>query len=71
MTPGQRVALQVNARLDQYRFYVSCLTGPERSLLAARCLLRVPERYRWQLLGSISIDQLAFCEVFHVENYGW
>lgn len=71
MTPGQRVAQEVSSRRSTLQFYVDSLTGPQRSKLAARYLRRLPDdRTRLQILRSLSIAELAFCEAFHVETYG-
>lgn len=70
-TPGQRINAKVTARLDRLQFYVDSLTNIERSELAARYLRKVPAKYRGYLLRKLSIAQLAFCEVFSRETYGW
>lgn len=57
-------------RLDTLRFYVDCLTPAERSILAARYLRKTPPQYHRFLL-RLSIAQLAFCEVFSRDTYGW
>jgi len=71
MTTGQRYARPAIDRLERYQFYVDCLTNVERSTLAVRYLRKVPSRYRRILLRDLSIAQLAFCEVFSKETYGW
>jgi hypothetical protein len=71
MTPGQRRTLQARSRLEKLRFYVDCLTNVERSRLAARYLRKVPARHRRYLLRKLSIVELALCEVFSWETYGW
>ncbi|ALC16662.1 hypothetical protein DSOUD_1890 [Desulfuromonas soudanensis] len=70
-TPGERVAAEVRARLEKLHFYVDSLTNVERSKLAARYLRKIPSQYRLELLQRSTIAQLAFCEVFSRETYGW
>lgn len=70
-TPGQRIKDRVTSRLDRLQFYVDSLTNIERSRLAARYLRKVPLEHRRFLLRKLSIAQLAFCEVFSRETYGW
>ena len=70
-TPGKRVAAKATARLEQLQFYVDCLTNVERSKLAARYLRKIPPQYRKSLLRKLTIAELAFCEVFSRETYGW
>lgn len=70
-TPGQRCHAKATARLEKLQFYVDCLTNVERSKLAARYLRKVPAKHRAFLLRTRTISQLAFCEVFSKETYGW
>ena len=70
-SPGQIVASQTRSRLDRLQFYVDSLTNIERSLLAVRYLRKVPPQYRLHLLKRLTIAELAFCEVFSRETYGW
>jgi hypothetical protein len=70
-SPGQRKNAQVTARLEKLQFYVDSLTNVERSKLAARYLRKVPKQHRAFLLRTRTIAQLAFCEVFSKETYGW
>jgi hypothetical protein len=65
------VGKMVQKRLSDYQFYVDCLTPLQRSTLADRYLLKVPERYRQIIRREASLHQLAFCEVFSLETYGW
>ena len=65
-TTGQKA----QKRLSDLRFYVECLTPPERSILAARYIRKIPPRHRKYLLRRMTIAQLAFCEVFSLETYG-
>jgi len=67
MSPAGWKALK---RISDLRFYVECLTNDQRKILAARYLRKTPPRHRNQLL-QVPIDQLAFCEVFSWETYGW
>ena len=71
LSPGKRIAKQVQERHERRQFYVDSLTGPERSLLAARFIRRIPEKYRRMALREMSIADLAYGEVFSVEIYGW
>lgn len=70
-SPGQCRHNEVTARLERLQFYVDSLTNIERSKLAARYLRKVPEKYRAHLLRKLSIAELALCEVFSKETYGW
>jgi hypothetical protein len=70
-TSGQRRNAETTARLEKLQFYVDCLTNVERSKLAARYLRKVPRKHRAFLLRKLTIAQLAFCEVFSKETYGW
>jgi hypothetical protein len=69
--PGPRVAKRVELHLSQLQFYVDSLTNIERSKLAARYLRKVPAQYRPYLLRKLTIPQLALCQVFSQETYGW
>lgn len=71
LTPGQRKTEQCRQRSERLLFYVDSLTNSERSLLAARYLRKVPEKYRRYLLQHLTISQLALCEVFSIEVRGW
>jgi hypothetical protein len=70
-TPGQRATQKARQRLAQLQFYVDCLTNVERSKLAARYLRKVPAQHRRYLLRKLTIAELALCEVFSRETYGW
>lgn len=70
-SPGRLVADRTRKRLADLQFYVDSLTNIERSLLAARYLLKIPRQYRLFLLKRCTIAQLAFCEVLSVELRGW
>ncbi|MGE4492183.1 MAG: hypothetical protein AB7E65_07015 [Syntrophotalea sp.] len=70
-SPGQRRHARVKARLEKLQFYVGCLNNVERSKLAARYLRKVPAEHRPYLLRKLSIAELAFCEVFSRDTYGW
>jgi hypothetical protein len=70
-TPGRRRTAKARARLDKLRFYVDCLTSPERSKLAARFLRKTPYEHRAYLLRTLTIAEIALCEVFSRETYGW
>ena len=70
-TPGQLVAQKARERLSTLQFYVDSLTNIERSKLAARYLRKVPSKYRPYLLRTMTIAELAFCQVFSKETYGW
>ncbi len=69
-TPGQLVAQRVRERLSTLQFYVDSLTNVERSKLAARYLRKAPAQYRPYLLRSLTVAELALCEVFARETYG-
>jgi hypothetical protein len=69
--PGQRVAQKARYRLSQLQFYVDSLTKVEHSKLAARYLRKVPSEYRSYLLRKRTVAELALCEVFSLEIYGW
>jgi hypothetical protein len=69
--PGQRLTEAARKRLDQFKFYVDCLTLPQQSTLASRYIRKVPPRYRSFLLRHMTIAELALCEVFSRETYGW
>jgi hypothetical protein len=71
MTPGQRRAQRALSRLEQFRFYVICLTNVERSKLATRYLRKVPSEYRACLIRTLTIPEPGLCEVLSVETYGW
>jgi hypothetical protein len=65
------MSAEARARLEQLHFYVDSLTNIERSKLAARYLRKIPFQYRLYLLRRMTVAQLAFCEVFSRETYGW
>lgn len=65
-TAGQKA----QKRISDLRFYVECLTPPERSLLAVRYVCKIPPQHRKYLLRRMGIARLAFCEVFSRETYG-
>ena len=58
-------------KISDYRFYVDSLTPFQIHLLAARYLRKVPTRYRSLIYRTATVQQLAFCEVFSKETYGW
>jgi len=58
-------------KITDYQFYVDSLSSFEQSLLASRYLRKVPSRYRSLIFKTATIQQLAFCEVFSRESYGW
>lgn len=70
-TPGQRRTEAARLRFERLKFYVDCLTLSERSLLAARYLRKVPDRYRLTLLRQMTVAEIALCEVISKERYGW
>lgn len=69
-TPGQLRTQKSRERLSQLQFYVDSLTNIERSKLAARYLRKAPAQYRPYLLRTLTVAELAFCEVFAEETYG-
>jgi hypothetical protein len=70
-TPGQRRAQQARGRLEKFQFYVDCLTSIERSKLVARYLRKATPKYRTYLLQTLTLPELALCEVLSLETYGW
>jgi hypothetical protein len=65
------MSAEARARLERLHFYVDSLTNIERSKLAARYIRKIPPQYRLHLLRRMTIADLAFCEVFSRETYGW
>jgi hypothetical protein len=70
-TPGQRQTQLARERLSKLQFYVDSLTNIERSYLAARYLRKVPAKHRPYLLRTMTTAELAFCQIFSRETYGW